>query len=43
MDVMVKLEINSEAPDNSPIKSWPDIDEKYGRIVAFQVSNDNES
>ena len=41
--MMVKLEVNSEDPENSLTKSWPDLDEKYGRIVAFQVSNDNES
>ena len=40
---MVKLEVNSEDPGNSLKKSWPELDEKYGRIVAFQVSNDNES
>ena len=42
MDLMVKLEINSEK-DPSLTKSWPDVDEKYGRVVAFQVSNNNES
>ena len=33
---MIKFEIINESGN----RSWPDIDEKYGRVIAYQVKQD---